>query len=214
MPDRRAETVGRDIVRFRGHAVVIESAADMPDLEFRDYHRTVVLFREGKYFAAEKRLLPGGMYQYVLEPWMDGADVPGRTITYDEAYATERDGSARDEVRRDRVSAALFFVSPLLGLLPARAKLALNDRYAFDPLTVTQQSLFVERIAFYCLATLIVLGNVARFPSPWLAGLIVLTVAVFVDLTMRTGPAEEGGQEQPGFWEWIVPGWKRRARSR
>ena len=163
---------------------------------------------------AEKCLLPGGAYRYVLEPWVDGVDVPGRTITYDEGYAAARDGSARDEVRRDRVSAALFFVSPLLGLLPARAKLALNDRYAFDPLTVTLQSLFLERIGFYCLSTLIVLANVARVPAAWLAGLVVLTVALIVDLIMRTGPAEGGVQEQPGFWEWILPGWKRRAQSR
>ncbi len=208
------ETVGRDAVRFRGSAVVVDSAADMPDWEFRDYRRTAVLFRDQKYFVAEKRLLPGGSYRYVLEPWVDGVDVPGRTITYDEGYAAARDADARDAVRRDRASAALFFVSPLLGLLPARAKLALNDRYAFDPPTVTQQSIFLERIAFYCLAALIVLGGVARLPDAWLAGLMLLAAAVLVDMIMRMGPSENGEQEQPGFWEWIVPGWKRRARSR
>ena len=208
------ETVGRDAVRFRGSAVVVDSPADMPDWEFRDYRRTAVLFRDQKYFVAEKRLLPGGSYRYVLEPWVDGVDVPGRTITYDEGYAAARDADARDAVRRDRASAALFFVGPLLGLLPARAKLALNDRYAFDPPTVTQQSIFLERIAFYCLAALIVLGGVARLPDAWLAGLMLLAAAVLVDMIMRMGPSENGEQEQPGFWEWIVPGWKRRARSR
>lgn len=208
------ETVGRDAVRFRGSAVVVDSSADMPDWEFRDYRRTAVLFRDQKYFVAEKRLLPGGSYRYVLEPWVDGVDVPGRTITYDEGYAAARDADARDAVRRDRASAALFFVSPLLGLLPARAKLALNDRYAFDPPTVTQQSIFLERIVFYCLAALIMMGGFARLPDAWLAWLMVLAAAVFVDMIMRMGPAEGGEQEQPGFWEWIVPGWKRRARSR
>src|SRR5688500_1277582 len=150
MPEGRTEAVGSDVVRFRGSALVVESAADMPDWDFRDYRRTAVLFRDRKYCVAEKRLVPGGWYRYVLEPWVDGADVPGRTITYDAGYSAARDAAARDGARRDRVSAALFFVSPLLGLLPARAKLALNDRYAFDPSTVTRQSVFLERIALYC----------------------------------------------------------------
>lgn len=199
-------------MRFRENAVVVDSAADMPDWDYRDYRRTAILFGGRQYFVAEKRLLPEGTYRYVLEPWVAGVDVLGRTITYDEGYAAARDAAARDEAGRDRVSAALMFVSPLLGRLPARTKLALNDRYAFDPPTVTRQSLFVERIAFYCLSTLIVLGNVARLPSAWLGGLIVLTVAVFVDMVMRMSPAAGDEQEQPGFWEWALPGWKRRAR--
>jgi hypothetical protein len=214
MPEGRPETVGRDAVRFRGSALVVDSAADMPDWEFRDYRRTAVLFRDETYFVAEKRLLPGGSYRYVLETWGDAADLPGRTITYDDGYAAARDAAARDGARRDRASAALFFVSPLLGLLPARAKLALNDRYAFDPPTVTRQSLFVERIVFYCLPALIAMGGVARVPRAWLAGLMVLSAAVLMDMIMRTGPAEGGEQEQPGFWEWALPGWKRRAQSR
>lgn len=214
MPERRAETVGRDAVRFRGSALVVDSAADMPDWEFRDYRRTAVLFRDQKYFVAEKRLLPGGSYRYVLEPWGDAADLPGRTIAYDDGYAAARDAAARDGARRDRASAALFFVSPLLGLLPARAKLALNDRYGFDPPTVTGQSLFLERIVFYCLAAFIMMGGIAGLPGAWLAGLMVLAVAVLVDMIMRTGPAEGGEQEQPGFWEWALPGWKRRAQTR
>ena len=128
------------------------------------------------------------------------------------AYAAARDADARDGKRRDRVSAALFFVSPLLGLLPARAKLALNDRYSFDPATVTRQSIFLERIGLYCLSALIVLGNVARLPEAWLVAFMVLGAAILADMIMRMSPADGGEQEQPGFWEWAVPGWKRRAR--
>ena len=214
MPETRTEAVGRDAVRLYGSALLVDSAADMPDWEFRDYRRTAVLFRDQRYFVAQKRLLPGGSYRYVLEPWGELADLPGRTITYDAAYAAARDADARHGKRRDRVSAALFFVSPLLGLLPARAKMALNDRYAFDPPTVTRHSIFLERIALYCLSALIVLGNVARLPEAWLASLMLVGAAVLVDMIMRMGPAEEGEQEQPGFWEWARPGWKRRARSR
>jgi hypothetical protein len=214
MVEGRTAAIGRDLVRLYESGIVVESAADMPDWEFRDYRRTAVLFSDRRYFVAQKRLLPGGSYRYVLEPWGDLADLPGRTITYDAAYAAARDADARDGRRRDRVSAALFFVSPLLGLLPARAKLALNDRYSFDPATVTRQSIFLERIALYCLSALIVLGNVARLPESWLAGLMVLGAAVLVDMIMRMSPADGGEQEQPGFWEWALPGWKRRAQSR
>jgi hypothetical protein len=210
MPERRA--VGRDVVRFRGNAVVVDSPADMPDWDFRDYRRTAILFSGQTYFVSEKRLLPEGSYRYVLEPWITGVDVPGATLAYDEAYVAARDAAARDGARRDRLSAALFFVSPLLGLLPARAKLALNDRYAFDPPTVTRQSLFLERIASYCLPAIILLGAFAGLPRSWLAALMALTGAVIVDMIMRTSPAEGGEQEQPGFWEWALPGWKRRAR--
>lgn len=214
MPEGGTEAVGSDAVRFRGSAVVVESAADMPDWDFRDHRRTAILFRGQTYFVAEKRLLDDGSYRYVLEPWVGGVGVPGRTITYDEGYASARDADARDGKRQDRVSAALFFVSPLLGLLPARAKLALNDRYAFDPPTVTRQSLFLERIASYCLPAIILLGAFAGLPRSWLAALLVLSGAVLLDMIMRTSPAEGGEQEQPGFWEWALPGWKRRAQSR
>lgn len=214
MRGSRTESIGRDTVRFRGTAVVVDSAADMPEWEFRDYRRTAILFREQRYFVAEKRLVPGGSYRYVLEPWGDLADLAGRTITYDDSYAAARDAAARTGARRDRASKALYFVSPLLGLLPARAKLVLNDRFGFDPLTVTHQSIFLERITFYGLSALVVLGGFARFPEAWLGALIALDLAVLVDMIMRMGPAEGGEQEQPGFWEWAVPGWKRRARSR
>lgn len=214
MAEGRAETVGRDAVRFRGAALVVESAADMPDWEFRDYRRTAILFREETYFVAEKRLLPGGSYRYVLQPWGNAADLPGRTMTYDEAYALARDATARTNARRDAVSKALFFVSPLLGFLPARVKILLDDRYGYDPQTVTRQSLFVQRILSYCLVAFLVIGGFARVLGEWEEWLLGFTAAVFVDLIMRLGPSEDGEQEQPGFWEWAIPGWKRRARSR
>lgn len=214
MSEGGAELVGRDAVRFRGPALVVESAADMPEWEFRQYRRTAILFRGVTYFVAEKRLLRGGSYRYVLEPWGDAAGLPGITLTYDDAWAAARDAAARTTGRRGAISKALFFVSPLLGFLPARVKILLDDRYGYDPQTVTRQSLFVQRILFYCLLAFLVVGGLARALGdwePWLAG---FAAAVFVDLVMRLGPSESGEQEQPGFWQWAIPGWKRRARSR
>ena len=209
-----AEAFGRDRVSFRGDTVIVESPADMPDWEYREHRRTAILFRDACYFVAEKRLLPGRSYRYLLQPWEGGLGVPGRTITYDAGYAVARDAGARTASRRDGIAKALFFVGPLLGLLPARAKLALDERYGFDPQAVTQQSLFVQRVFFYALLALIVLGSLARALAGWERPLIVLALAVLVDLIMRLGPSENGEAEQPGFWEWIVPGWKRRARTR
>src|SRR5688500_12356791 len=117
------EAVGSDRVRLRDASVVVDSRADMPDWEFRDYRRTAILFRDRQYFVGEKRLLPGGSYRYVLQPWEDPGELPGRTIVYDAEYAIARDAAARTTARRDGVSAALLFVSPLLGFLPARTKL-------------------------------------------------------------------------------------------
>jgi hypothetical protein len=208
----RGGTFGRDRVSFRADTVIVESPADMPDWEFREHRRAKIRFEDVCYFVAEKRLLPGGFYRYLLQPWEGGLGVPGRTITYDATYVTARDAAARTLTRRDRVAKALFFVGPLLGLLPARVKLVLDDRYGFDPQAVTRQCLFVQRFFFYALLALVVVGGWAGALGGWDGWLLALAAAVFVDLIMRLGPAENGEAVQPGFWEWIVPGWKRRAR--
>ena len=46
------EAVGRDHVRFRGGAVIVDSAAEMPDWEFRAYRRTALMFRDRRYFVS------------------------------------------------------------------------------------------------------------------------------------------------------------------
>src|SRR5688500_12791418 len=196
-PMSRAQglAVGADSVHFRETSVVVESAADMPDWEFRDYRRTAILYSGRQYFVAEKRLLPGGGYRYTLQPWGDPGELPGRTIVYDASYATARDAAARTGARRDAVSKALFFVSPLLGFLPARTKLALDDRYGFDPQVVTRQSVFLERILSYCLMAFLLLAGIARALDGWEGVLLAITAAMFVDLLMRTSPSENGEPE-------------------
>lgn len=211
--DPAGEAVGADRVRLRDASVVVDSRADMPDWEFRDYRRTAILYGDRQYFVAEKRLLPGGSYRYVLQPWGDPGELPGRTIVYDAAYATARDMAARTTARRDGVSAALLFVSPLLGFLPARTKLMLDDRYGFDPQVVTRQSVFLERILGYSLPVFVGLGALAGMLDGWVGPLFALNAAVVVDMVMRTSPSENGEPEQPGFWEWAIPGWKRRAKN-
>jgi hypothetical protein len=215
VPESAAEAIGRDRIRFHGRAVLVESDVDMGDWEFRTYRRTAVLFRDVRYFVSEKRLLPDGSYRYRLEPWnADLTDLPGAVIEYDESYVVARDRARREGARRDRESAALFFVSPLLGFLPSRLKLTLNDRYAFDPRDVTGQSLFLERVLLYMLIALLAIGGFTRVLGAalfWVAG---AAVAVAIDLVVRTGRLEVGEMEQPGFCEWIVPSWRRRNRRR
>lgn len=207
------EAIGGDQVRFRGSAVIVESAVEMPDWDFRAYRRTAVFFRDQRYFVSEKRLLPDGSYRYVLAPWGDDlTDLPGRTIVYDEGYVVRRDAERRDSVRRDRVSAVLFWFGPLMGFLPSRLKLALNDRYAFHPVTLTLQSLFLERLALYVVGALLAIGAFTGILGGALPFAVGLGVALLLDIILRTGPAESSDMEQPGFWEWILPSWRRRAR--
>lgn len=207
-------TASPDRVRRDGVGIVIETPADMPEWEFREHRRTQIEVDGARYFVGEKRLLPDGTYRYLLEPWVDDLGVPGRAIVYDAGYVSARDAAARTAARREGVSRALFFVGPLLGFLPARVKLALDDRYGYDPQAVTQQSLFVQRIGFYCLCALFTLGRLAGVLRAWEGAFLAFIVVVLLDLVMRLGPAENGEAEQPGFLEWMVPGWKRRARRR
>jgi hypothetical protein len=208
------EAFGRDRVTARGRGLVVDSPADMPEWEFREHRRAVIVVRGERYFVAEKRMLDRGAYRYRLEPWEEGAGVPGRVIAYDAAYAIARDAAARTAARRGWIEKGLFFVNPLLGLLPARAKLALEERYGFDPRDVTGRCLLGQRLVFGALLAFIFLGGLARGLGKWEGPLLVLAAATWIDLIVRLGALETGEIEQPGFWEWAIPGWKRRARAR
>ena len=99
-----------------------------------------------------------------------------------------------------------------MNVLPSRLKLDLNDRYAFHPLTLTLKSLFLERILLYVAGALILIAGPTGILGRWLVPTVLLAVAICVDLVLRTGPAELGSVEQPGFWEWALPAWRRRNR--
>jgi hypothetical protein len=206
-------TIGPDRVRFRGPDVFVESTADMPDWEFRTYRRTAVLFEGRRYFVSQKVLLDDGSYRYVLQPWTDDlTDLPGLTLVYDDDYVTQREDERREARQRDQTAAALFWVGPLLGFLPSRWKQRLNDRYAFNPVTVTLQSLLLERVALYALGALLTVGAFTGILGGTLPMGILLALVVVVDLVLRTGPAELGDMDQPGFGEWLLPSWWRRTR--
>jgi hypothetical protein len=205
--------IGADTVRFDGAILIVDSAVDMPDWDFRTYRRCLVTFGELRYSVAEKQALSEGGYRYVLEPWRaEWTDLPGPSIVYGEDYVARRDAGLRNERRQDRAAAVLFWIAPLLGFLPSRFKSTLNDRYAFHPVTLTLQSLFLERILLYGVGALIVIGGVTGILGIWLVAAMLGGAAVGLDLILRTGPAELGSMEQPGFWEWALPGWRRRAR--
>jgi hypothetical protein len=70
----------------------------------------------------------------------------------------------------------------------------------------------VEQNAFYGLfafALIVWVSNGYPGVLPWVMG---VGVAVAIDLVMRMGPVELGEMEQPGFWEWVLPSWRRRTR--
>jgi hypothetical protein len=219
MPGPPPLYVGPDRVSYRGDAVAVVSAVEMPGWEYRDHRKIAVVFRGARYYVAEKALRPDGRYRYLLTPWPDDlTDLPGATVHYDERYVEERDARLRREAREDRTAEALSFVSPFLGLLPASLKLKLNDRYAYDPVTVTKQSLVLEYLLLMVLMALTTihvfaagLGG-ASLLGEYLGLVVVVLIALPLDILMRRGPVEAGGMEQPGFFEWAIPRSVRRRR--
>jgi hypothetical protein len=211
VPGLPAVVFGSDRIVRHEDCVWVDSAVEMPDWEFRDYRKLAVLFQGRRYFVAEKTPLPGGRYRYRLDPWPDDlTDIPGRTVEYDERYVAERDARLRRDTRNARAGEALSFVSPFLGLLPASVKLKLNDRYAYDPVTVTKQSLVLEYLVLMVLLALTVIDVFVRMRGATLFGgrlgtVLVVLILVAVDILVRRGRVESDAMEQPGFWEWALP---------
>jgi hypothetical protein len=200
--DQSRENVGPDRVRFSGDNLVVEAACEMPDWKATRYRRTAIVFRQRTYFVASSASQASGVHRYVLEPWPEDLhDEPGRIIDYHAAYALERDERRRRQARVERESLVLFFLSPLLGFLPSGLKLALNDRYGYDPVTVTGRSLFIQRLLMLMLMALAPLSLFAGIPIAPVAGLLLM---VLVDLVIRQGRQLRGTMRQYGFWEWAV----------
>jgi hypothetical protein len=78
--------------------------------------------------------------------------------------------------------------------------------------TLTLQSLFLERVALYTVGALLAIGAFTGILGQALPFAIAVEAALLLDIILRTGPAEAGEMDQPGFWEWILPSWRRRAR--
>jgi hypothetical protein len=204
-------TIGSDTVSLQGMTVVIEAACEMPEWRATRYRRTAVRIGAHTYFVSSKDRRPGGACRYVLEPWPeDHHDMPGNVVQYDPVYVKERDLRRREQARREKEAFGLWVVRLLLGFLPSGVKHRLNERYGFHPLTVTEQSLFIQRFVLIGLMGLFMIhmftGVLGAKGLPLLGGIALIGV----DLVVRTGQALTASLDQYGFGEWIVRRYKPR----
>jgi hypothetical protein len=203
--------IGSDTVTLRGTTVVIDAACEMPEWKATTYRRSAIVIGQRTYFVSLKEPLPEGAWRYVLEPWPeDHKDMPGNVVHYDPAYVKERDLRRREQAQREKEAVGLWMVRPFLGFLFSGSKLRLNERYGFHPLTVTEQSLFVQK---FVLIALLGLMTIHMFTGV-LGGLgfVLLGALLFLvlDLVVRMGQAGTASMEQYGFGEWIVRRFKPR----
>jgi hypothetical protein len=197
-----------DVIVVADDRVVIKTSSAMEDWRATRYRRTAIVFR-GRTYYVESVHSRGGRWEYHLALWSEGLhDAPSRVIYYDESYVLEREARRASESRHEVRAAFLYPIAPLLGFLPSAAKLALNDRYGWHPLTVTNWSLLVEYVGLLWVSFLLI------FRQGWpdfIAGVLwVLAGTLLVDLVARHSTALGGGMRQYGFLEWLF----KRARSK
>lgn len=194
--------MGSDRVLPKGDAIVVEAACEMPEWKVTRYRKAAVVFEERVYFVAARTALRRGAWRYVLEPWPEDLhDRPGATIYYDEAYVRARDEARSEQARVGRKAIGLLFVAWLLGFLFSGVKLRLNERYGIDPITATEQSVFIQRPLFLGLSALLMFSAIAGI-LPVLP-LLATVVVVLVDLVVRSDRLLRGGLRQYGFCEWM-----------
>ncbi len=193
--------LGPDRIREHQDLLIIESPADMPELEYREYRKIVVRFRERLYTVREKRRDPA-FFTYVLEPCTPSPqEAPPRILDYDETFVTIRDEAARnaDRLNSEVAGAAL---SPLLGFLPERVKRRLCDRLGVDVNAAGYRSLFLEYLLLLSTLVLLLLHVLTRVFAGWGLALITAAVVLLVDAIARKD-ALDRERSAPGFLEWL-----------
>lgn len=209
------ERVGSDRVTAADGRLVVESRADMPGWEVRDFRRAAIVYRGGRWFVAAKERSGGG-FRYTLEPWDDERnDIDGGSIEYDERYVVERDRARRGRAVAKGVHPFLIPLYPLIGLLPGAVKRRLADGWGISEERATVQSLVLEAVAALMIMALLSISSVARGIGPmfgvdsipWLrdsgrAGLVAL-VLVVPDIVIRYARILGESAHPYGFWEWL-----------
>lgn len=212
-----ARRVGSDRLVRKGAGLVVYSDADMDEWEVRRYRRIAIDFEGRRYVVSRRDSLPGGAFAYVLEPWPAGLDDdPAAAIEYSPAYVARRDAGRRANRRGTRRRGALLFLLPLVGLLPSGMKARLHDAYGINPQTATLVSLWGEYVVLLACGLLMSVFMMARAygggspaGAPSLRSLALLAVVVLVDAIFRTGSILEAVPDPPGFYEWLLRGYRR-----
>jgi len=209
------ERVGPDRVVPKGDGLIVFSGREMDDWRPATHRKTIVVFRDRRYFVTSRHVVGRQTWRYVLRPWKENPqEVPGRVIQYDPKYALVHDAMVRADKLDRGVFALLWAISPLLGFLPSRLKLLLEARYGFDPIRLTLFSMLVEYfVVLACgvwLSAMVMAGafgaasgegfNIGGFTL----GRAALAVAVLIpDLVARTSRLLSGSLDQYGFYEWL-----------
>lgn len=215
-----AFSVGADLVwEKEDGSLAVYSSRQMDGWRVGKYRQTVVVFRGGTFKLAEVRLLGPRRVRYLLTPWAPGgSDLPGLVVHYGEEYVTDREETARHERRTGLEGFFLFFLTPVLGFLGSRMKIALETRYGFDPLRLTTWSLVVQ-IFILIVGLLFNLGPVfaivqgklgIELPGWGEIAYNLFLLFLFLDLVIRMGKRMDGERFQYGLGEWLLWAFRRR----
>jgi len=201
--------VGIDRVRREPDGcLVVEAAVEMPEWRASRFRPTAVLF-EGERFAVRSHRSGGrGLHVYELAPWTDdGVERPGLEVEYDEAFVQQRQRRRSAGRVADVLAMLAVPLTPLLGLLPARAKAALHGVIGVHPATATRASITLECVcAALCAALGVIHIATAGLLTPELRHTSWLLPLLVVDAFVRYGVVLKDELSAPGFLEWLVPG--------
>lgn len=215
-----AFSVGADLVWEREDgSLAVYSSRRMDGWRAGKYRQTVVVFRGRSFKLAEVRLLGPQRVRYLLTPWAPGgSDLPGLVVHYGEEYVSGREETARYDRRAGLEGFFLFFLTPVLGFLGSRMKIALETRYGFDPLRLTSWSLVVQ-IFLLIVGLLFSLGPVfalaqgklgIELPAWGETAYNLFLLFLLLDLVIRMGKRVEGERFQYGLGEWLLWAFRRR----
>jgi hypothetical protein len=211
-PGPRWQRIGIDRVRRESDGcLVVEAAVEMPEWRASRFRPTAVFFEGERFAVRSHRTERRTLHVYELAPWADdGVERPGLEIEYDEAYVQERQRLRTAGRVADVLAVLAVPLTPLLGLLPARAQAALHGAVGVHPGTATRASITLECVcAALCAALGVIHIATGGLLTPELRHTAWLLPLLVVDAFMRYGAILKDELSAPGFLEWLVPGGRR-----
>lgn len=144
---------------------------------------TAILLDGAYYEVISRQRLPGdpARYVYSLNPWPDGSPIRVQ-FAYTREECERAAASAAHERNESRLHFVLLMLSPLLGLLPARDQLRVQNNRGISAVTCTTLSIFLTLSigGFAVILTLIsMIAPSALLDWPVIGHLPVLVLALF-----------------------------------
>jgi hypothetical protein len=184
----------------------------MEHWEVRKYSHTLIRFEQRGWRIARKSMGYSLALRYELVPWAPGPLEPiGREIEYGPDYIRERDRDLADRRHTARIGTGLWLLSPLIGLLGARTKQRLEERYGIDPVATTRASLCAEAALLLVTAALLTLSHLVGVAGGALFDdrkLLFVALVCALDLLFRYHSVLAETRYPPGLLQWVVP-WAR-----